>query len=424
LLPGGNRERWNIQNRRPEMNILFVVPYMPNLIRARSYNLTRFLARMGHQVKIATLWTDEHEMADKRSLESYSLTVDALGQPKWRSALNCLIAVPSRTPLQAVYSWNPGLARRLSELAQCNGGDCFDVIHVEHLRGARYGEYIKSRFPDIPVVWDSVDCISYLFEQASGKSRSIFSRLLVQFELKRTRKYEGELPGKFDHILITSQVDRQALLGLAAKGAALSPVSVLPNGVDWEYFGKEEIVSREPATVVFSGKMSYHANITMVLHLMNEIMPYVWEKCPEVRVLIVGKDPPAQIRALAKNPAVVVTGTVDDIRPYLYRATVAVVPLIYGAGIQNKVLEAMACGTPVVATPRAILALDAVPDRDLLIASAPADFAEKVLMLIEDRALQQKVGQSGRQYVEKNHQWARITGLLEGVYHEVIRTRH
>ena len=406
------------------MKILFIVPYMPNLIRARSYNLTRNLARMGHQVTIASLWTDEHEMMDKQALEGNSLSVTALGQPKWRSAWNCLLALPTGTPLQAVYSWSPMLARRLGDLVGCNDNAGFDVIHVEHLRGARYGEYIKSRFPEIPVVWDSVDCISYLFEQASGRSRSNFSRLVTRLELNRTRKYEGKLPGKFDHVLITSQADRQALLDLTPENAANAPVSILPNGVDWEYFGRREIDSREPATVILSGKMSYHANITMALYLMNEIMPYVWEKRPDVRFLIVGKDPPAQVRALADNPAVTVTGTVDDIRPYLHRATLAVVPLVYGAGSQFKVLEAMACGTPVVATSRAVLALDVVPDRDLLIADNPADFAGKMLKLIEDRSIQQQVGQCGRQYVEANHQWARITLRLEGVYHEVIRTRN
>ena len=406
------------------MKILFIVPYMPNLIRVRPYNLTRQLARLGHKVTVATLWTNEGEQADIGVLEQNNIEVLALKQPKWRSAWSCLLALPTKTPLQAVYSWNQALAREISGIVRCNGRAGYDVIHVEHIRGARYGLYLKSCFPEIPIVWDSVDCISYLFEQAAGLSRSGFGKLITRFELDRTRGYEGRLPEKFDHVLITSQEDKRALLDLVSGQSSNVPISILPNGVDWEYFGEEEGYTREAATVILSGKMSYHANITMAMYLVNEIMPLVWQKRPDVRVLLAGKDPPAQIRSLMSNPAVTVTGTIDDIRPYIHLATVAVVPLIYGAGIQNKVLEAMACGTPVVTTPRAVLALDAEPGRDLLIAEQPAEFAGHILALIEDRAFQAQVGRAGRQYVEANHQWARITGRLEGVYHEVIRTRN
>ena len=144
---------------------------------------------------------------------------------------------------------------------------------------------------------------------------------------------------------------------------------------------------------------------------------------PKVKLQIVGKDPPANIRVLGEHPLVTVTGTVEDIRPYLQSATMAVVPMVYGAGLQNKVLEAMACGTPVVATPQAVLALQAKPEQDLLLAQTPSDFAEQVIRLIENPDFRQKVGISGRRYVEEHHQWAKIAGLLEGVYHEVICTR-
>jgi len=98
--------------------------------------------------------------------------VHALHQSRQRSLWNCLLALPTLSPLQAVYSWNPSLAKLSAALVECNAEHAVDVIHVEHLRGARYGLYLKSRFPDTPVVWDSVDCISYLFKQASDQSRS------------------------------------------------------------------------------------------------------------------------------------------------------------------------------------------------------------------------------------------------------------
>jgi len=406
------------------MKILFITAYMPNLVRVRPYNLLRQLALMGHAVTVCTLWTNEGERADISRLESQNIKVYALHQSKWRSLWNCLFALPTRTPLQAVFSWNPELARLSEHLLECNGKVDFDVIHVEHLRGARYGVYLKSRFPDVPVVWDSVDCISYLFGQASDQSRSSFGRVVTRLDLNRTRRYEGQLPSRVDHVLITSQVDQQALFDLSPDKKAAAPISILPNGVDWEYFGQDSEVEREPATLVLSGKMSYHANVTMALFLINQIMPQVWAKRQDVRVLIVGKDPPNAVRALANNPQVSVTGTVNDMRPYLQKASVAVVPLLYGAGLQNKILEAMACSTPVVATPQAVQALDVVPDQDILLGVAPVDLAGQVLKLIEDPDYQKQVGQAGRRYVEKNHQWSKIAKVLEGVYHEVISTRH
>jgi glycosyltransferase involved in cell wall biosynthesis len=402
------------------MHALFIIPYVPSLIRSRSYNLIRHFARLGHTVSLCTLWSSTGEKEDLASLSDTGISIAARRQSRQRSLWNCLLALPTPVPLQAVYSWNPSLAKQSAALLECNAVPAVDVIHVEHLRGARFGLFLKSRYPDTPVVWDSVDCISYLFKQASDQSRSGFGKLITRFDLKRTRRYEGQLPGQFDHVLITSAVDRQALQELIPDQTTAAPLSVLPNGVDWDYFSHDQGLSREPDTLILSGKMSYHANVTMAMYLMNEIMPLVWAKQPHVRLLIVGKDPPANIRAMAEHPAVTVTGTVQDLRPYLQRASIAVAPLLYGAGSQFKVLEAMASGTPVIATPRAVLALEAVPERDLLIAQTPVEFSEKILHLIENPQLRHQIGSAGRRYVENNHQWSKIAERLEGVYDEVL----
>ena len=105
------------------------------------------MAQLGHQVTVCTLWAEDREKADLSFLRNEPLRVEAFPQARWRSMWNCLLALPSRTPLQAVYSWNPELARLLGRLLQCNGKDAIDVIHVEHLRGARYALYLKVPFP-------------------------------------------------------------------------------------------------------------------------------------------------------------------------------------------------------------------------------------------------------------------------------------
>jgi glycosyltransferase involved in cell wall biosynthesis len=332
--------------------------------------------------------------------------------------------VPGSTPLQAVYCWQPGLAQILTEaIPSQKGKPVFDVMHVEHLRGAKYGLYVKALLPDFPVVWDSVDCISLLFQRAALHSKRRLNRLITRFELKRTERYEGWLQSQFDHTLVTAPVDKDALLALRRPGTeGAAPVSVLPNGVDLDYFVPHTPVRKEPATLVISGKMSYHANITMTLSLYQSIMPLIWEKRPDVKLWIVGKDPTPEILALGEHPSVTVTGTVSDIRPYLQQATIAVAPLTYGVGIQNKILEAFACATPVITTPQAVSALNVMPGRDVLVALDPRVFAEQVLDLLGDPQRQQRIGQAGRLYVEAHHKWETIAAQLEGAYHESIHS--
>jgi glycosyltransferase involved in cell wall biosynthesis len=179
-------------------------------------------------------------------------------------------------------------------------------------------------------------------------------------------------------------------------------------------------MQREPDTLVISGKMSYHANVTMCLNFVSRVMPLIWAKRPSVKLWLVGKDPTKELQALRENPAITVTGTVADIRPYLLRANLAVTPLTYGVGIQNKVLEAMACGTPVVSTPQAVSALSAVDRRDVAVANSPEELASTILRLVDDPDQCARLGLNGRKYVEENHCWDEIAAHLEEVYYGII----
>ena len=399
------------------MRIAYIVPYVPNLIRTRPYNLIHQLASLGHEVTVFTLGSGQPDLIDAQDLKGDGRDVYYYSQPVWRSFLNSAAAVPSRKPLQTVYSWQADMAQQIAQRASQNE---FDILHFEHLRGSRYGSFLKSRFPRLPVVWDSVDCISHLFQQAANHSRSFFGKFMTRFELTRTRRAEGDLACRFDHVLVTSPSDRNALLGLIPPGKIPSEISVLPNGVDLAYFHPNPHFERQAETIVFSGKMSYHANISMVKYLVDEIMPRIWKVRPAARLYIVGKDPSPAIRQLGQNPLITVTGTLDDIRPFLWRATVSVVPLLYGVGIQNKILEAMATGTPVVTTCRALSALQAQPGKDLLADDDPERFSEAVLQLIADRSLQHRIGDAAVTYVRTYHNWASIASQLLNVYQSVL----
>jgi glycosyltransferase involved in cell wall biosynthesis len=424
------------------MRILYVVPYTPNLIRVRPYNLIRSLSARGHEVTVLTQYSSAAEKADAAALQAHCQRVIALPLARWRSLWNCLVTLPGGVPLQSAYCWQPALAAQLDGLVeQQNGRPPFDVIHVEHLRGARYGLHLKRHWASTarasnkrpsavrpPVVWDSVDCISLLFRRTATQSQHRLGRWMARFELARTERFEGWAAQQFDHVLLTSAADQQALAALLPHSpASPAAISVLANGVDAAYFQPAADVAREPATIALTGKMSYHANVTMALFLMREVMPTVWAQRPDVKVSIVGKDPTREICALAENPAVTVTGTVSDIRPYLQRATIAAVPIAYGAGIQNKVLEAMACGTPVVATPQAVAALAAVPNRDLLVAGLAGEgkpdgngMAQAILSLLGDPHRQTALGAAGRAYIQTHHNWENIAAQLEGIYHAIV----
>lgn len=406
------------------MNILFIAPYTPNLIRVRPYQLLRGLARRGHRVTLAALWSSDGERADLARLQGEGIRVVARRLPRWRPMLNCGVTLPAGAPLQSAFCWEPSLAADIRDLV---ARAAFDVVHVEHLRGARYGLDVLARRGAArrpAVVWDSVDCISHLFEQAAQGSRSARGRLMTRLELGRTRRYEGRLVGQFDQALVTSDVDRRALVTLAeeyGQGDASHRVAVLPNGVDLGYFAPGD-EPREPATLVFSGKMSYHANVTAAAYLLERVMPHIWEQRADVRVQIVGKDPAPLLRKVASDAigAVELTGAVPDMRPYLRRATLAVAPIPYGAGIQNKVLEAMACGTPVVASRQAIMALEARPGLDVAVADEPQTMAASILDLLANSPRRETLGRAGRVYVERHHDWERILPMLEGVYQEAI----
>ena len=391
------------------MKIAYLVPYVPNQIRTRSYNLISSLTGLGHEVDVFTLGSSDADRRDTELLTAKCTCYEH--QPLWRSLFNSALALPSKRPLQSVYSWNPQLAAQLkTRLSQ------YDVLHVEHLRGSAYGTFIKAQVPSMPVVWDSVDCITYLFQQASSHSGSLFGKLMTRFELGRTRNAEGRLLGAFDHVLVTSATDKHALLDILPEGVKPAPITVLSNGVDQDYFRLNPQIERDPDTLVFSGKMSYHANVSMVMFLLNEIMPRLWEKRPGVRLVVVGKDPPASIRKLADSSRVVVTGTVDDIRPYLWKAVAAVVPLVYGAGIQNKILEAMATGTPVITNSKVLASLEVTPGQELLIADSPDEFARAALQLMQNPVLQKHIGEAGLQYVRTHHSWKESARKMSEIY--------
>ncbi len=394
------------------LRILFICPYLPSLIRVRPYNLIQALARRGHLITLLALEPPAEDVSGLGALREWCQRVEVVPLPRWRPLWNGMRALPSRTPFQAAYSRSPQMANLIR---QVQAEAAFDIAHVEHLRGAELSQAVKG----VPIVFDSVDSITLLFEHVRRSGPTWSSRLKAGLDLARTRRYEGHLLERYRRVLVTSPCDRDALDKISTTPDVDGRLVVLPNGVDLDYF-TPQTTPRDPATVIFSGKMSYHANTAAALDLTTQVMPHVWRQRPDARLAIVGKDPPAKLLALAGDPRITVTGFVPDLRPYLAQATVAVSPIRYGVGIQNKVLEAMAMAAPVVSTPQATTALQVQAGRDLLVASDPHSIAEAILSLLASEALRRQVGHAGRCYVETHHNWNLIAEKLETVYRQAI----
>lgn len=400
------------------LRLLFVTPYVPSLLRARPYGFVKFLAARGHRVTLLAAAASEEERRSAHDIEAYCEAATIVRVPLVRSLWNCARGLGGDVPLQARFSYSPALEEALHR--HLEGGAPFDLVHVEHLRAALLGLAVRG----VPRVFDAVDCISALFARAARQASSGASRWRARLDLERTRRFEAWLPRQFDASLVTSESDREALRQLArefgAPGDLGGDPAVVPNGVDLEYFAPGE-GPRSAQEIVFVGRMSYHANIAAAVHLVEEVMPRVWRSHPGARVTIVGAAPVARVRTLAqRDRRVMVTGGVPDVRPYLRRAAVAACPLLYAAGIQNKVLEAMASGTPVVASPAACEALAVRAGTHLLRAEGAEHFAAELSRALADAELRARLGEAGRAYVKAEHDWNSVVRRLEELYQSAL----
>lgn len=394
------------------MRVLFVTPYVPSRVRVRPFELIRALATLGHRVHLVMVRPPEDEWAPDAPLRDVCEQVDAFRLSRGRTLLNAARGLAAGGPLQAAYARHPGATAHLRRLIGAGG---HDVLHVEHLRGVPLVDGLTG----IPIVFDAVDSIAHLFGQTVQHAARMSQRLTARLDLRRTERFEARAPFLFNRTLVTSPADRDAFVRLAGPESS-ARVDVLPNGVDWEHF-EPRAEGREPATVIFTGKMSYHANEAAALHLARRVMPGIWAEQPDARLIIAGKDPSAGLRALAADARIEVTGYVDDLRPLFARATVAVSPMLYGAGIQNKVLEAMASGVPVVTSPQACGSLTAAPGADLLLGATAAETSTQVLRVFRDGDLRDRLRTRGLEYVRRCHDWHRIAQRLAGTYETVMR---
>ena len=201
-------------------------------------------------------------------------------------------------------------------------------------------------------------------------------------------------------------------------------VMAVANGVDLSFYSSNGVQSHSPNSpcLIFAGAMDYFPNIDAVRFFSSEIFPKIRESIPEVQFFIVGRNPPGTVSELGAQPGISVIGAVPDMRPYLEKAWVSVAPLRIARGIQNKVLEAMAMGIPVVGTSSAFEGMRVKEEDGIRMADNPSQFASEVLTLLGDRHLRQECSGQVRRYVERCHRWDDHCSRLDSLLVEIAET--
>jgi sugar transferase (PEP-CTERM/EpsH1 system associated) len=238
---------------------------------------------------------------------------------------------------------------------------------------------------------------------------------------QRLRGYERRTCLVADRVVAVSETDAKALRQLVP---GLTP-AVVPNGVDMAFyttpvtpFEVQPGPGGDPPGpgLVFTGKMDFRPNVDAALWFAQEVLPLICDEVPGARFWVVGRDPHPRLAPLASDPGVMLTGAVEDVRPYIAGAAVYVIPLRIGGGTRLKVLEAMAMGKAIVSTALGCEGFDLVPEQELVVADTPAEFATAVLALLRDPARRERLGRAARRFAGSRYDWRIIVPKLERVY--------
>jgi len=383
------------------VRILFLsqrVPFPPN--RGDKITTSKLIERMRrkHEVRCVAFSHGEADEEGARELERMGVRIRTVPYRDRAAKIGALPLFFTKQPLTLGVYGSAALQRIVDEeIARADLAYAYSssmgaflerhaskprVMHFGELDSDKWRQYAEgSSFP-----WSWV----YAREQ----------RTLLEFERRIARSFS-------ENVVCTpleEQVFRAQIPG--------APCVVLRNGVDLERFHPRNN-SPEPNEIVFTGVMDYHPNVDGCLWFAREILPLVRARAPAARFTIVGSSPTRAVRDLAAIEGVRVTGFVPDTREYLRRAAVAVAPLRIARGIQNKVLEALAMGVPVVGTTVATQGVEGVNGRDYLVADEPAGFAALILQLVGEPARARDLGAAGRVFVEQHYDWERTLGSLE-----------
>jgi|YNPNPStandDraft_1061719.scaffolds.fasta_scaffold12044_2 sugar transferase (PEP-CTERM/EpsH1 system associated) len=401
------------------MNVLLIAEYFPyppdNGAKIRTWYLLKGLCQ-AHKVTLASFLHQGEN--DREAITEVSRYCDVLVCPPppeiplWRKSINAF----SLTPL--------GVWRRSSSLLKSvvDGvvqKHSIQVLMVEELWMSQY-------VLDLPI-YKVIDKLNIEFVRAYRRLHTLTSYaspldwirwLVYRGVALRLKRYELNVVSRFNRVIVCSENDAELLLKYAKKDLN---VEVVPNGVDIDYFTPDPKLEDESKNIiVYTGAFMYEPNVDAVFFFVQQILPVIYRAFPDARFVIVGSDPPSRLARLSDlDPRIVVTGYVSDIRPFLARAKVFVVPLRMGSGTRLKILQAMAMGKAIVSTTIGCEGIAAKNGEHLLIADSPFEFAQAVIKLLKDETLRRKLGKQARLLAQREYAWQKSQAKLLSIFENI-----
>jgi sugar transferase (PEP-CTERM/EpsH1 system associated) len=384
-----------------------VLPYPPTWgFVTRVYHLLRLLARK-HSVTLLT-YADAEDSQHVAALRAICAEVHTIprvstsGTKRFRQLSSLL------SPMS--YQWRSQQSAQMQhKLDELTAREKFDVIQVESSQAACF-EFDRRAI----LVLDEHNIEYELLYRTFRTERSPLRRFYNWIEFKKFRREEISAWHRATGVLTTSAREAEMIREIVPG----RPAKSVPNAVDVDYFSPSSGPTDIDA-IVLTGLMKYRPNVDAALYFVRDVLPKILAVRPNMVFYIVGGEPPQEVRQLA-GPNVVVTGTVTDVRPYVHKAAVFVVPLRMGSGTRLKVLEGLSMRKAMVSTSLGCEGIDVEDQAHLLIADDPASFAGAVIRLLEDPALADALAGAGRDLVDRRYRWERVVGDLEAFYEELL----
>lgn len=387
------------------MKILYVChrfPFPPKRGgKIRPFNMIRHLSQR-HEVTVCSLARSEAEAQEGSGIQPHCARFEMAVVSNPVQTVRMVARLPSPVPSSMGYFYSPELARKVDALL---ASERFDLIFVHCSSVAQYVEKVRG----IPKILDFGDMDSQKWlEYVNYKSFP----LSMGYWLEGTKlvREEKRLARRFDLCTATTRAEWETL---ESYGTGVSS-DWFPNGVDADFF-KPDGDGYDPDTISFIGRMDYYPNQEAMFRFCDEVWPLLRSRRPDMKLLIVGADPIPAVQKLGERAGITVTGSVPDVRPYILRSAAMVAPLNIARGTQNKILEAMAMGVPVVSSRIAAGGVDAVAGEHLLVADSAQEYAEAIASIIEQPAERDRLARAGRERMLSHHAWPRSMERLDTI---------
>ncbi|ELJ8838865.1 glycosyltransferase [Vibrio parahaemolyticus] len=389
--------------------ILVITPRFPYPViggdRLRIYELCKELSKH-YSITLLSLCESKKEMQYHVPNDGVFVEVRRHYLPKWRSYLNCLLALPTKTPLQVAYYKSRSFHRLVDCLSEHH-----DLILPHLIRTAEYAKDLKQK-----KIVEMTDAISMNYLRVSQvKNSSGLKGVIYRLERNRLNRYEKEITKYFDYSVFVSKIDKEFLF--SDNERLLSKALVCSNGVDLTKLPYQ--FSPTKKKLVFIGNMYSAQNFDAAYWFAKEVLPEV-RRYGDYQFHVIGKIKPDCHKKLAKIEGVVVTGSVENVVDHTQGAIAGICSVRLGAGVQNKILEYMALGIPTISSSTGLEGLFAVNGKDILIADSVEDYVRYVLKLENDIAFAENISECAYEYVQEQHSWSgKLKPLLNKV-HQLI----